>query len=93
MISKYDIICLCECWINPYDEIHLDGYNRYVCPRKVKGGGIVIFYKCFLNQRITLYENFFDSVICLKVECVTENPIFLMFCYIPPENSTFYEKK
>ena len=92
MISKYDIICLCECWINPYDEIHLDGYNRYVCPRKVKGGGIVIFYKCFLNQRITLYENFFDSVICLKVECVTENPIFLMFCYIPPENSTFYEK-
>jgi hypothetical protein len=47
MISKYELICLCECWIQPDDQIDLQGYDKYVFPRKIKGGGIVIFYKSF----------------------------------------------
>ena len=50
IITSYDVICLCECWINPDDEFHLVGYEHFIVPRKIKGGGIVISSFAFLIQ-------------------------------------------
>jgi hypothetical protein len=59
----------------------------------VRGGGIVIFYKNSLHNNISIVENIFDSIIWIKI-CTGNfnNVIYIASCYLPPENSVFYDK-
>ena len=94
-ISKYDVVCLSECWLNSDELVSLENYECITFPRKCgKGGGIVIFYKNNLCGKIHYVENIFDSIISLKLTPTLTDiqPTYIAFCYIPPEGSVFYDK-
>ena len=93
-MNKYSLICLCECWISNDDQIELPGYECLTFPRKKgKGGGIVIFYRTEIAKHIELVECHQDSVIWIKfTHNPNSKPVFIAFCYIPPENSVFYHR-
>ena len=79
---------------------YLPGYTRHICPAKVSKtggrnmGGAIVFLKEKYDQFITrVHENFPVGVI-LKINkhlFVSQNDIFLISVYIPPENSSFYD--
>ena len=95
ILNKYDIVCLYECWVSKDDVFELENYEQFVFPRSFsKGGGIVLFYKTELRDRLHFIENIYDSIIWFKFDKpnVNESDSFLCFCYIPPEGSVFYEK-
>ena len=94
-ILKYDIIALYECWISPEDVVHLDGYESFLFPRRYgKGGGIVIFCKQDIAKHVHIVDNFFDSIIWMKLQPsnLISKPVFIAFSYLPPENSIFYTR-
>ena len=95
ILNNYDIVCLYECWVSKDDVFELENYEQFVFPRSFsKGGGIVLFYKTELRDRLHFIENIYDSIIWFKFDKpnVNESDSFLCFCYIPPEGSVFYEK-
>ena len=93
IISDHDVIFLSECWINPGESVKLDGYDSFIFTRKlIKGGGIVVFCKSCLSSNICIVENIYDCIIWIKLSTsIDKKDIFLAFCYLPPENSVFYD--
>ena len=48
-------IFLSECWLNVITNIDLEGYNSIAVPRKrSRGGGLVLFFKEYLNEKIEI---------------------------------------
>ena len=58
LVSRYDLIFLSECWITDDDNVEIDGYEKFIFPRKqIKGGGIVIYCRLNLLPNICVIEN------------------------------------
>ena len=55
---------------------------------------MLLFYKEALYSVIKVVENIYDTIIVVKVSNSTLDgkPIYLIFCYIPPDGSVFYRR-
>lgn len=99
LTENCDIGFFCECWVpaefdtSDYD---LPGLKVNYFPRtKCKGGGLVLFYKEYLAQYISLVKVTHDSLIWIKLDkklSIVNRDVYLCFAYIAPENSEFYNK-
>ena len=91
-----DIVCFNECWVKCPKEFELDGYcTKYVYRQKCNGGGVIVFYKKWLNPHIEILNCCADSMIWI----ITSNAImsdskdlYLCFIYMPPDNNIFDQK-
>lgn len=94
VISKYDIICLYECWIESDVELYLEKYYCKSCPRLYgKGGGIVVFIRKELEEYCEFVTNVNDNIVVLELSgrlTVNGNNTYIFACYFPPVNSTYY---
>ena len=96
MINDVDIACITECWIAENDEIDINGfYSQKFHRKKGKGGGMVLLIKNDFKKHVELVENVKDTILVVKVKNskIEDKPIFLLFCYIPPEGSVFYRRE
>jgi hypothetical protein len=67
-----DIVCFNECWVKCPKEFELDGYcTKYVYRQKCNGGGVIVFYKKWLNPHIEILNCCADSMIWI----ITSNAI------------------
>ena len=94
IIRKYDVICLTECWISEHDDIILDNYQKHIFPCKIgRGGGIAIFVRNDFKDDICFVRNIEDCIVWFKFQDKLSNRVtHFAFCYLPPENSVFYDR-
>ena len=96
IITKHDIVCLYECWIEENVLIELEGYECFAFPRvHGKGGGIVIFIRSTISNNCCIVENIYDNIVLIKLSRAIfkdDTDVYIFSCYFPPINSTFYEK-
>ena len=55
---------------------------------------MVVFIKQKIYEYIKVVENIYDTIIVVKISnCTLDGkPIYLIFCYIPPDGSVFYRR-
>ena len=64
VFQNNDIIFLSECWLNVNIKINLEGYTSVLVPRKrCRGGGLVLLYKEYLNNKVEILKVEHDSII------------------------------
>ena len=96
LLSKYEIICLSECWISANCNVCLDGYE---CLKKVRSmkktarrpsGGMVIFIKSSLVGGVENVSFDFEDGLCLKLKKEFfgwESDLFIVHVYFKGDNS------
>lgn len=102
--NQYDIIGLCETWGDSHDAFSnlLDGYVilNEIRPKKRgafrNSGGISVLIKEVFIQNNFIQRIFADLSECIVLlldgqNFVTQNDIILIFTYIAPERSSFYD--
>ena len=96
IVSEYDILCFSECWVKCPNEFELPGYEKYYVSRsKCNGGGVVLFYRKWLNNYIKVIKNEADCMIWFKVDkIIMPNNMDLYMCviYMPPDKNIFYTR-
>ena len=102
-ISKYDILIFTECWISKFSNVNINGYECFVCPRqkcnkkaKRSSGGITVYFKHHLSQKISLIKRNTKGILWFKVDkSVFDNVTdrYFCVCYIPPESSNVYRNR
>ena len=100
-VQSYDLILLTETWTSSISNIDIDGYESINCPRpkcnrkaKRDSGGIVIYYKHFLHNKIELIKLNTKGILWLKIKGQSvgvENDLYFCTCYVPPEESSVYK--
>ena len=96
LVNKYDILCLNECWLKCPDELKLKGYaHKYLFREKCNGGGVVVFYKKWLNPYISIVKCCSDSMIWFKIDksiLFSEFDLYVCAIYMPPDRNIYYRK-
>ena len=101
IVNKYDILALGETWLTPEDNLQIDGYYCYSsCRNKSAGskfysGGIVFLVKDEIKHVVKIIDYKSDFMVWIKLDksyLKSENDIFVSAVYIPPSNSSFYNK-
>ena len=96
LVSKFDIFCVLETKLDDLDSISLSNYTfihqsrRQKCLRR--SGGIGVFIRNELVQRVKLIESSSDYVLWLRVSETQHNKnneAMLGVVYQPPESSRF----
>ena len=91
-----DIICFEECWVKCPKEYELDGYcTKYVHRQKSNGGGVIVFYKKWLNPHIEILNCCADSMIWNKISndiMSDSKDLYLCSIYMAPDNNIFYQR-
>ena len=56
-VCENDIICFNECWVKCPKEFELHGYEKkYGSRKKCNGGGVIVFYKKWLNPYFVIMK-------------------------------------
>ena len=96
LVNKYDILRLNECWLKCPDEFELKGYvHKYLFRKKCNGGGVVVFYKKWLNPYISIVKCCSDSMIWFKIDksiLFSEFDLYVCAIYMPPDRNIYYRK-
>ena len=70
--SKPHIVCICETWLNPSDNLKVQGYRVFRKDRVGRGGGIAILIRDSINVRdfrgFREYNNGLLEVMALQIE-------------------------
>jgi exonuclease III len=97
-LNQYDIVFLSECWITDSDiiELELSGFctPHYIVRKKSNGGGLVLFYKLYLDRFVTIEKQGADSYCWEQIDRHAlghDDDVFCCFCYIPDVNSNCYQ--
>ena len=102
LVNKHDIICLSETHCGEEQNLAFNGYNCFKLCRKLNTkinrffGGIAILYKNELKNGIKFLTHKNDDYVWIKF-CKhffgTKEDYYICYAYIPPENSTYYQKR
>lgn len=96
IVNKFDILCLNECWVKCPDEFDLLGYEKeYIVRKKCNGGGVIVFYKKWLNPFITFVKSCVDCMIWFKVDksiLCDNTDLYICSIYMPPYKNVYYRK-
>ena len=99
MIAEYDIFCTVETKLSIHDIISLQGYHFISNPRKQpvlrNSGGIGIYIKNEILDYVSQIESQSDYSTWIKLSneyTNLEQDIIIGDCYVPPQNSRFYNE-
>lgn len=96
MINKYDVLCFNECWVKCPEDFNLIGFEKkYVFRKKCNGGGVVVFYKKWLNPFIEIVKCCVDCMIWFKIDksiMFNNTDLYVCAIYMPPDKNVFYRK-
>ena len=96
-LKSFDIVFLTECWCKDIDtEVNIEGFCEPIilCRKKMRGGGIVLFFKEWLKNYICVEKTCADTYMWIKLDKLATGyctDVFLCLCYLPPENTRYYE--
>lgn len=91
--NDFDVICMCETWLNENiysEELFYDKYEVYRCDRdlsltgKHDGGGVLVAIKKVFNSRKFSSNATFYEDIWIKVRLANETNLFICVVYFPP---------
>ena len=98
---SYSAGLLTETWTCKNDNLDLNGFSHFHCNRpkcnkraKRNSGGIVVYFKNCLKDKISLVKMCENGIIWLKLSNSafdTEKDIYICLTYIPPEGSQVYK--
>ena len=99
-ISKFDILILTEKWHSKITNLNINGFDNFSCLRpkanekaKRNSGGVIVFFKHYLNGCIDLIESDEKGFIWFKLNkeySYLTTDTYFCCCYIPPEDSCLY---
>ena len=97
LVSKFELFCVCETKLDESDIFEVPGYTFISQVRKEKclrkSGGIGVFVKSALSEKVTFIDSDSDYVLWIKVDKSAVNTNEDLFCgivYVPPSDSRFY---
>ena len=101
MISDYDVLLFTETWHSRPNDLHIEGYDYFSCPRprfnaraKRDSGGVIVYFRNSLRDHIQLVELNSNGAVwfkLLKNRSDVEYDSYFCTCYIPPEESKVYK--
>lgn len=105
-IKKYDIVLVSETWVSKKDHLNLDiqGYtSEHIPGNKSAGakkgrysGGISIFYKNFLKDKIQIVDKNQIGILWVKIlkdVLVSDQDIYVGVNYVPPSGSAVLNRE
>ena len=101
-LSKHDIVCLIETHAGPDTVIQMKGYHTFQVnrPRSTgalrNSGGLAILVKKSIKKGVKFYNSSSPELAWLKLSkeyFKLEVDIFVACVYIPPRNSTYFQKQ
>ena len=100
LITCHDILCFQETKTDDIDVLELENYEFVMKNRKkygrVNSGGIVLAFRNYLKEHITIHETECKSVLWFELsKNVTnfDNNLIVGIIYIPPENSKYSSRE
>ena len=100
LITCHDILCFQETKTDDIDVLELENYEFVMKNRKkygrVNSGGIVLAFRNYLKDHITIHETECKSVLWFELsKNVTnfDNNLIVGIIYIPPENSKYSSRE
>ena len=102
VVQNYDILALGETWLTPEDNPQVEGYYCYSSCRnkqsvsKFYSGGIAFLIKEEIRHAVKVIDYSSDFMVWVKLDKKVlnlKNDVFLSALYIPPSNSSFYNKR
>ena len=99
-VQNHDLIILSETHVGYNTDLHIDGFTYFPVCRDISSngrfyGGIGIFRKNSIKEHIKILASTSKDFQWMKIEKEffnLPNDIYLCACYIPPSNSTYFQK-
>ncbi len=99
-LDANDIIVISESWITKDTDRKKYNINGFTDPVNVyrkhlhdrarrASGGMIVYIKDVYKKFIKVVETLCDHYAVIEIEQLFDFPVFIIFCYVPPEDTTY----
>ncbi len=96
-LSDNDIIVLSETWLTKQSgKIRINGFKEFNnyrkhlhCNARRASGGMLVYIRDKYKRVIKIVDILCDHFIVIEITDLFDFPVFLIMCYVPPEDTTY----